>query len=358
VASDAVLDEAAPERLIDPLEHPVLLSMPRRLTTASEWLAHVPFAMLLVDLLRPRTIVELGTFRGDSYCAFCQAVDELGLAARCTAVDTWKGDEQTGFYGDEVLAELRRYHDPLYGSFSRLLQATFDDALGEFEDGTVDLLHVDGYHAHEAVAHDVESWLPKVSARGVVLLHDTNVREPGYGVWKVWEELAQQYPSLELVHGHGLGMLVVGAEAPPDVHALASLSGGELMRARSLLSALGQRPVLVGGRARLQEAARLQLLAWSGERERADRLAATLSERDEEVRRLRGELRRVQGDLRDTERKLAALDTLAAHYRSTRIELGRAVVQHEDEAQRVYHSRSWRLLEPLRKLRRALTRFA
>ena len=52
--------------------------------------------MALVSLVRPRTIVELGTHMGDSYCAFCQAVAELNLESRATAIDTWEGDSQAG----------------------------------------------------------------------------------------------------------------------------------------------------------------------------------------------------------------------------------------------------------------------
>lgn len=96
--------------MLNPLDYPVCLPYPLRLS-ASAWAEHVPFAMFLVDLLRPRTIVELGTFSGVSYCPFCQAVKEPGLDTGCYAVDTWKGDPQTGFFGPEVLEDLKRHHD-------------------------------------------------------------------------------------------------------------------------------------------------------------------------------------------------------------------------------------------------------
>lgn len=82
--------------LWNPLRYPICLSAPRKRSTLSAWKEHIPFAMLLVELTRPRVIVELGTHGGDSYCAFCQAVQELGLPTRCYAVDTWRGDGQTG----------------------------------------------------------------------------------------------------------------------------------------------------------------------------------------------------------------------------------------------------------------------
>jgi|GEM_PF-5459631 len=48
----------------------------------------------------------------------------------------------------------------------------------------------------EAVKHDFENWIKKMSNRGVILLHDTQVRRDEFGVWKLWEELSKKYPSL------------------------------------------------------------------------------------------------------------------------------------------------------------------
>ncbi|MBR7538681.1 hypothetical protein KC221_21010, partial [Mycobacterium tuberculosis] len=48
----------------------------------SAWLEHGPFAFWLIDALRPRTFVELGTHGGFSYFAFCQAVQRLEINTR------------------------------------------------------------------------------------------------------------------------------------------------------------------------------------------------------------------------------------------------------------------------------------
>ncbi len=228
----------------NPLDHPVVFSSPRRLTPFSEWREHIPFAMFLVHLLKPDIIVELGTQYGDSYCAFCQAVQELKYRTRCYAVDTWGGDPQTGYYGPEVLASLIEHHDPLYGSFSSLIKTTFDDAQLHFQDGTIDLLHIDGYHIYEAVKHDFESWLPKMSDKGVVLFHDINVREKDFGVWRLWEELTVNYPHLEFVHGHGLGVLAVGKSQPQAFEALLKLSVEEFLKIRNFFFHMGLRLTL------------------------------------------------------------------------------------------------------------------
>jgi len=193
---------------------------PERLGPQMSWLEHAPFAFWLVDALRPRTLVELGTHGGFSYFTFCEAVQRGMLDTRCYAIDTWTGDEHAGFYGEEVFGEVASHNARRYAAFSTLLRSTFDAAASHFSDGTIDLLHIDGRHFYEDAKHDFETWQPKLSAAAIVLFHDVNVRERGFGVFRLWEELRARYPHFEFLHGHGLGVLAMGTHLPASLRDL------------------------------------------------------------------------------------------------------------------------------------------
>jgi len=226
--------------IFNPLEHPVCLEFPLWLKETA-WAGHIPFAMFLIGAFRPGVFVELGTHRGASYCAFCQAVKSVKSETKCFAVDTWRGDAHAGKIEQEVLMKLKTHHDALYNDFSRLVQLTFDDALNDFADGSIDLLHIDGFHTYEAVRRDFETWQPKMSKRGIVLFHDTTVRVKDFGVWKFWDEVKQNRPHFEFSHSHGLGVLFVGEDLPEDLRFLFAADENQTVVVRGFFNALGER---------------------------------------------------------------------------------------------------------------------
>ncbi|MCS6873110.1 MAG: class I SAM-dependent methyltransferase [Pyrinomonadaceae bacterium] len=226
--------------MLNPLEHPVCLQFPLLLEETA-WAEHIPFAMFIVSAMKPKVIVELGTWKGVSYCAFCQAVKELRLNTRCYAIDTWKGDAHAGSLIEEDFLKLKQHHDPLYSSFSTLIQSTFDEAVKHFADREIDLLHIDGLHTYEAVKHDFMTWLPKMSSNGVILLHDTNERQRDFGVHALWREISQKYPHFEFLHGHGLGVVAVGTEIPAALKDFFNSTEEEATLIRSFFQTLGLR---------------------------------------------------------------------------------------------------------------------
>jgi Glycosyltransferase 61/Methyltransferase domain len=186
----------------------------------SAWTEHIPFAFWLVAALRPDIFVELGVHYGTSYFAFCQEIRRQGLATRAYAVDTWKGDAHAGFYGEDVWEAVSRHNRETYPTFSSLVRDSFGSAVSGFEDGSIDLLHIDGLHSFEAVSADFRTWLPKLSRRAVVLLHDSQVRERDFGVFRLVESLRDRHPLFEFSHGYGLAVVGVGPDQSPALRAL------------------------------------------------------------------------------------------------------------------------------------------
>jgi len=139
------------------------------------------------------------------------------LGTKAYAIDTWKGDNQSGFYSENVYAAVLAYQKQEYSSFSALIRSSFDQALAQFKDNSIDLLHIDGSHSYQAVQHDFLSWKPKLSDKSVVLFHDTQILRKDFGVWKLWSELKTNYPSFEFLHGCGLGVLATGKNVSAQV---------------------------------------------------------------------------------------------------------------------------------------------
>ena len=318
--------------------------VPGQLVFPDAWCGHLPFAAWLMQQLRPSCFVELGTHTGNSYLTFCQAA-AAGGGTRCFAVDTWRGDEHAGFYGEEVFEQLRAQHDSRYGGFSSLLRATFDEAVSRFEDRSIGLLHIDGLHTYAAVAHDFATWRPKLAPGALVLLHDTQVREAGFGVWKLWEELSAQYPlHLEFKQSFGLGILQTADGTPLDWLQPAT---PEQAQVEHYFTALG---LAMMERYRAEEqAALVALLRAELERYHASTLRqdATIAAQNAALEdcgaRLSGQQQKMTADAERLAAQQRALEQLRAECDEAHVRIA-ALLQ----------SKSWRLTAPLRFLGRGV----
>ena len=326
----------------------------------SAWLEHAPFAFWLVDALRPRSFVELGTEMGFSYLSFCQAVAKLEIPATGFAVDHWEGDEQTSFYGEEVFEELAAYHDPLYSAFSALVRSPFDDAVADFDDDSIDLLHLDGLHTYEAVRHDFETWRPKLSSRAVVLFHDTNVRDRDFGVYRLWAELRAQHPGFEFVHGHGLGVLGVGTEVPPAVMRLLQIERGSPLddEVREAYETLGES-------VRLRNELEASGESIAGLRNELDvssesiaGLRNELGVSGDSIAGLRNELEAAAERVADLEKTLTRSRAEVAAREQDAVRHAEQAAELDQRLASIFRSRSWRLTAPYRFGGRMLRRLA
>ena len=359
----------APDGSNDPsLLRPSIFLAPDRVVHPPSWLEHIPFAFWLVDVLRPRVFVELGTRSGNSYAAFAQAVQQLGLASAGYAVDTWKGDPQAGFYDESVYLEWKAYHDSRYSAFSTLIRSTFDEAAVHFSDGSVNLLNIDGYHTAEPVMHDFDTWRPRMSERGVVLMHDINVREREFGAWQVWARLKDAYPSFEFLHGHGLGVLGVGTDLPAEITWLLGAGASNLSRVRTVRQLFARTGAAILNRyeageavarattqAREEAALERQIAVEQHGSEMAERgsVIADLTERlSATVEQAGAELARTRAEL-EAETARARME-LEAELARTRVEAEQTRAELETEAERARRALKAQVAEAREELERRI----
>jgi hypothetical protein len=132
---------------------------------ASSRAEHLPFYFWLIDVARPRLIVDLAAGKPDDYLAFCQSIERLNYGARCLGV----ADIFDKRGSDNGPNPLREYHDMHFGHLSRLT----DEAEQIFDPSNsppIDLLHIDGRQASELSASDVQAWLERLSPRGLIMI--------------------------------------------------------------------------------------------------------------------------------------------------------------------------------------------
>lgn len=174
------------------------------------WAGHTFFAYDLVKNFKPETLVELGSYKGTSSMAFAQAAKDENLNTDLYFVDSWEGEEQTGYYSQDVYQLFTSLIEKYFSKQNvHPLKMLFDEALEKFEDKSIDILHIDGLHTYEAVKHDYETWKSKVKDNGVILFHD--IRVQNFGAKEVWKEVKAENPKaifIEFDHNYGLGVMI------------------------------------------------------------------------------------------------------------------------------------------------------
>lgn len=179
----------------------------------SPWVGHRYFVYDFIEYVKPKTIIELGSYYGCSTYAILQAIKDFALDSTMYAIDTWGGDIFTSHdYEEDIYGEFSKIHEQVFSELKLVkLRMTFDEAVKSFHDKSIDLLHIDGSHTYEEVKHDYETWKSKVSDDGVILFHDISEDKlygETMGSCLFWKELSKEYDcTLEFDFSYGLGVV-------------------------------------------------------------------------------------------------------------------------------------------------------
>lgn len=168
-----------------------------------------------VEELRPRVLLEIGTFNGGTLYIFSRAADSDALII--------SADLPGGLFG----GGSPNWMVPFLKSFPndrqslRLLRANSHDSktLEEIKRiiGTrgIDFLFIDGDHTYEGVKRDFEMYSPLVNPGGMIAFHDTQPHSvEGVEVSRFWDEVKVRFKSRDIVKDRsqawaGIGVLRV-----------------------------------------------------------------------------------------------------------------------------------------------------
>ena len=186
-------------------------------TGPSAWAGHIYFVNFLVSIIKPKIFVELGIYYGFSYFNICRVMEILKSEfndlrdSKAYGIDSFEGDVHAIYNEEDYNIEKHVNKQNInFSYFSNIIKSRFDVARSKFENKSIDLLHIDGQHLYEDVKNDFKKWEDKLSDNSVVLFHDTQIKSRDFGVYKFWDEMKDNYPSINFEHSEGLGVLFYG----------------------------------------------------------------------------------------------------------------------------------------------------
>jgi hypothetical protein len=141
------------------------------------WTTEEELKFLAETARNTSNIVEIGSWKGRSTKVLLEASDGLVNSIDHFKGTSEKGDGWSGFLADE---------QDVYGEFMknvghyenlRVHKMGSEEAVSLFEDGSLDMVFIDGDHTRKGVTRDIENYLPKIKPGGVICGHDYS---PGF----------------------------------------------------------------------------------------------------------------------------------------------------------------------------------
>ena len=165
----------------------------------------------IVASIRPRKVLEIGTFQGGTLCMFARL-----SAPRATIISI---DLPGGkFGGGQTQLRSLLYH--MFGKVFQRMHLIRGDSHSKEVSAKVrnilhslDILFIDGDHTYEGVQHDFLSYSPLVRSGGIIAFHDIaeHTPETGCEVFRFWNEVKTSYRHEEIIEnqnqGWGIGIL-------------------------------------------------------------------------------------------------------------------------------------------------------
>ena len=134
----------------------------------TSWYENFERANYIINIVKPKIIVDLGVDHGFSSFAFAFA-----KSGKVFAIDSFEGDTHAGLRNtfDEVNDLYKVIKSEFDISEIEFIKGYFEEIAKTWMD-PIDLLHIDGFHSYDAVKSDFETWSKFFTPNTVVLFHD------------------------------------------------------------------------------------------------------------------------------------------------------------------------------------------
>ncbi len=197
------------ERLFVDDPYQGLLAQPEHFD-AHGWNGQNPVLVDVVNKLRPRLVIEVGSWKGASAITLAKAGQKLGSDFELVCVDTWLGAPE--FWTDRsdpqryLSLKLKNGYPTVYYTFlNNILCEGLEAHVTPFPSTSfvahrwflsqslqADLIYIDAAHEYEEVIADIRNWWKVLRPGGVMIGDDYQTVWPG--VIRAYEEAAETIP--------------------------------------------------------------------------------------------------------------------------------------------------------------------
>lgn len=150
------------------------------------WGGNDSFFGKMIERVKPNTIIEVGTWLGQSAINMAEQCKRLNLDTRMYCVDTWLGAlEFVESHGERNLSKRFGYPQVYYQFLSNVYHKELTDVITPFPQTSLiaarwfaknsikaDLIYIDGSHDYDDVYKDIEYYLPLLNDGGVLFGDD------------------------------------------------------------------------------------------------------------------------------------------------------------------------------------------